>query len=285
VHVLLTGATGSLGSAILPQLLEHGHDVTAIVRSEERARRVEAAGATPVVDDLSDRPHLVYLMRESDGVIHTAATSGERAEALDRGVAEAAIEALSGSGKPYLHSGGAWVYGAGSAITEQDPYDAPAITAWRLGIFELLERADLPVTVVHPGIVYGSGRGIPGVLGAEAPRTEDGRLVTVGSGEQHWATIHVDDLAALYVAVLEGGSGFGPVLGVSGQNPRVIDLSAAAAHGAGVATEPPERTRERLGEAYADALLLDQQASGEKARSINGWAPTRPSLLEELAAS
>src|SRR5206468_1915248 len=141
---------------------------------------------------------------------------------------------------------------------------------------ESLEAADVALTVVHPGIVYGDGgSGIPQVLAGQ-PRSDDGALTTLGSGRQHWTTIHVDDLAALYVAVVADGTAHGAVLGVSGVNPTVSELSGAIAGSAGVTAEDPEATKARLGAAFAEALLLDQQATGAKARTIGGWTPTRP---------
>lgn len=277
MRVLLTGATGFIGSALLPQLLERGHTVTALVRDEGRADAVRGAGADARVVDLADGARVSEAAAAHDGLLHLAATDPD----VDRAFATAAVAGLAASGKPYVHTGGCWVYGPGDAISETDPYDPPEITAWRLPVLDVVAAGDVPFTIVHPGIVHAPGQGIPQVI-ADGPCTEDGRLVTVGSGEQHWTTIHVDDLAALYVAVLEAGSGFGAVLGVSGHNPRVLDLTAAAAHGAGVATETDDAARARLGGPYADALLIDQQADGEKARSIGGWRPTRPTLTEEL---
>jgi hypothetical protein len=112
-------------------------------------------------------------------------------------------------------------------------------------------------------------------------RDDDGRARLVGDGTQHWTTVHVDDLAALYVLVLELGSGLGHVIGVSGSNPTVGELGRAVAGAAGIHPETADGTRVRLGGPFADALLLDQQASGAKARSL-GWAPTRRTLLEEF---
>lgn len=282
MHVVLTGATGLIGSAIVPQLLDRGDRVTALVRSADAAAKVEAAGATATVLDFGDGTAIADAFAKADGVIHLAA-AGEDAEAFDRRVAEAAIHALGGTGKPYVHTGGVWVYGPGADLTEASPYAPPAITEWRLRVIELLEATDLALTVVHPGIVYGDGgTGIPQVLAAQ-PRTDDGRLTTLGSGAQHWTTIHVDDLAALYLAVLDAEGGQGAVLGVSGVNPTVASLTAVLAGGAGTATEDSSAVTARLGDGFGEALLLDQQATGAKARSIGGWTPTRPTLAEELA--
>jgi nucleoside-diphosphate-sugar epimerase len=282
VHVLLTGATGSIGSAVLPQLLARGHDVTAPVEDDAGAAAVDGRGGTGVVAHPSDRAHLSYLLKESEAVI-SVPEGGRGEDPFDRALADAAVEVLAGSGTPYVQTGDVRLYGSGHALTESDPYRPPASIAARLIAPALLESADLPLTVLHPGVPYGSGgAGIPRVLDAEATRTPDGRLRTIGSGEQHWPTVHVDDLAALYVAVVERGSGLGRLLGVSGQNPRVLDLSAAVAGPAGVATEDTAAARARLGTDCAEILLLDQQAAGSKARSL-GWTPSRPSLIEELA--
>ena len=284
MHVVLTGATGLIGSAVVPHLVEQGHRVTALVRSEEAAAKAQASGATPAVIDFDSATAIAEAFRPGDAVIHLAA-AGDDAEAFDRRVAEAAVGALGGTGKPYVHTGGVWVYGSGDDLTEATPYDAPAITAWRLGVIESLEAEDLALTVLHPGIVYGDGgAGIPQILAGQ-PRTDDGKLTTLGSGVQHWTTIHVDDLAALYAAVVTSGTGQGAVLGVSGTNPTVAELSAVLAGDAGVEAEDPSATESRLGSGFAEALLLDQQATGAKARGIGGWTPTKPSLAEELSRS
>ena len=107
-------------------------------------------------------------------------------------------------------------------------------------------------------------------------------LTVVGDGTQHWATVHVDDLAELYVRVIEGPEPVERVLGLSGHNATVTELGEALAGGP-VAPEGIDASRARLGAPFADALMLDQQGRGEKARSL-GWTPTRPSLLEEIRA-
>lgn len=127
MHVLLAGATGYIASAILPRLLERGHDVTSVVRGDDRAEAVRVTGATPVVDDLADPAGLVSLLRGCDGAIHTASTGDGTSADVDRAVADAVIEALAGTGKPYVHTGGCWVYGAGTWIEETDPYSPPPI--------------------------------------------------------------------------------------------------------------------------------------------------------------
>ena len=282
MKIVLTGGTGYIGSVLLQQLVAAGHAVTALVRSDEAAAKVRKAGAEAAVGDLQDTAWTARLFAAADGVVHTAAPSDGSGEQLDRTVVAAAVEALSGTGKPYVHTSGIWVYGDNAAVTEDSPFAPPALTAWRRGVEQAVLDADLVASIVAPGIVYGHGGGIPaGVFGAA--RDEQGRVRLVGDGSQHWTTIHVEDVAALYVTVVERGERLGYVIAASGVNPTVRELGEAAAGGAGVAPESVEASRERLGAAFADALLLDQQTTAAKARSL-GWTPTRPTLVEELRA-
>jgi nucleoside-diphosphate-sugar epimerase len=104
----------------------------------------------------------------------------------------------------------------------------------------------------------------------------------VGSGDQHWTTIDADDLADLYVRAVDAAQPDAYYLGVSGQNPTVREIAEAAAHGGTVVAETVEESRARLGELFADALLLDQQSRGSAAVADLGWSPQRPSLLDTL---
>lgn len=281
MKILLTGGTGFVGAAVLRRLVDDGHAVTAVVRSESSGETVAAAGATPLQGDLFDSAWLAAQLREHEAGVHTAAPGDATSATMDDAVVDAAVEAFGGTDKPFVHTGGVWTYGSGADLDEETPYDAPAITAWRQAREDRLLDSSVRATVVQPGIVHAPGQGIPQQLVA-APRTGEGALELIGSGEQHWTTIHVDDLADLYALVVASGSGHGRLLGVSGHSPSVRDLGLALADA--VAGTSVETVHERLGEAFGDALLLDQQASGAKARSL-GWQPTRPTLLEELRAA
>src|SRR3954454_25130764 len=131
MKVALTGATGFIGSHVLAEQQAHGHDVTTLVRNDADAETIAAKGATPVVVDLFDRSAVVSALSSVDGAIHTASPGDETSADLDTTVVDAAIEAFDGTGKPYLHITGAWVYGANPSITEESPIDAPALVAWK----------------------------------------------------------------------------------------------------------------------------------------------------------
>ncbi|WP_348787765.1 NAD-dependent epimerase/dehydratase family protein [Leifsonia sp. NPDC080035] len=285
MSILLTGSTGYIGSSVLPRLLEEGHSVTALVRDEAKAEAVRAAGAAAVVGDATDADLVTRLAAESDGVIHLAS-----AKDVDPVFVDAVLAGLADSGKPFVHTGGIWTYGSNADIAEDSPAAPPALTAWR-GATEavVLGAAGVCGSVVVPSIVYGYGAGLARLI-VDAP-LGDGlapALTLIGDGSQHWATVHVDDLAALYVLALENGTAGAVYIGASGANPTVRELGELAARAAGVAggvaPASVEETADRLGAGLAEALLLDQQARGSKARIDLGWEPNGPALAEEIAA-
>jgi nucleoside-diphosphate-sugar epimerase len=274
MKILLTGGTGFIGSAVLDQLVAAGHRVTAVVRSQKASLKVQDAGATGIIGDLFDPQWLTAELRGHDAAIHTAAGSDERDVALNDAVIDAVIAAFSGTTKPFIQTGGIWAYGNNPSITETSPLDSPALTAWRAAGEQRLLDSDVKASVVQPGIAYGYGKGIPAMLASAAQAG-----TVFGTGDQRWTTVHVDDLADLYVRVLEQAPGGRTYIGVSGHNPTVRELAEAL--GGTAAPEGPEATVERLG-GFGEALLLDQQASGQRAKSELGWQPSRPSLVDEL---
>jgi nucleoside-diphosphate-sugar epimerase len=285
MNVTLTGATGFIGSHVVTELQGHGHEVTALVRDTSQIDAVAARGAKPTVVDLYDRAALVSLFGEADAAVHTASPGDATSADLDSAVADAAIEAFAGTGKPYLHISGAWIYGDNLSITEESPIDSPPLVAWREPIeHRLLAAGDMRAVVIVSGTAYGdAGGGIPGVL-LGSPRDDAGNLIMLGSGNQHWSTVHAADLANFFRLVLEHDSARGRYVVGDGLNPTLAELTEAAAVAVGAPGAVPgsdEEAHARLG-ALADALLLDQSTVAAKARAELNWAPSHPGLVEEF---
>ncbi len=199
---------------------------------------------------------------------------------------DAAIEAFDDSGKPYLHISGQWVYGTNSAITEDSPYDAPALVSWKEPIDgRVLQAGGLRGVVILSGVAYGDGGGgVPGVL-LGSPRDPAGNLIMLGTGQQHWSTVHVADLADFFRRVLESDSARGRYVVGNGLHPTVAELTEAAAVAVGAPGAVPgsdEEARARLGDYFAEVLLLNQGTEASKARSELGWLPTRSGLVDEF---
>ncbi len=286
MKVALTGATGFVGSHVLDELQKHGHEVMALVRDDARAEAVAARGATPAVADLYDRPAVAALLGNADGAIHTASPGDATSADLDTAVADAAIAAFAGTGKPYIPVSGLWIYGDNPAISEQSPIDAPPLVAWKPPIERrVLGVADMRGAVIVSGTAYGDGGGgIPGLL-LGSPRDDAGNLIMLGTGQQHWVTVHVADLADAFRRVLEDGSARGRYVIGNGLHPAVAELTQAAAVAAGAPGAVPgsdQEARARLGDYFAEVLLLDQGTDAARAGAELGWQPSRPSLTDEF---
>lgn len=283
----MTGGTGYIGSAVLAALVEGGHDVVALVRSESSADAVRAAGAAPVLGDMRDRDLVAQLAGDADGAIHAAITNDETTADADRDLTEAVIAGLGERNAPFVRTGGIWVHGSGD-FDEQTPLDAPALVAWRVAIdASALAAPGIRSILIEPGVVYGHGKGIPNVITRAEPVGDPPALPIVGDGTQHWGTVHVDDLARLYVAALERAEAGSVFLGVNGHNPTVREIGEAASRvrglGGRVVAEGAEATVAKLG-AFGEALLLDQRTTGAAARQALGWSPSSPTLIEEIEA-
>lgn len=285
MRVFVTGATGYIGSAVADHLGAAGHTVSGLARSDATVGRLSAAGIQPVEGDLSDPSRVAAAAREADGVISMATTYDP---SIDGPAIHAIIDALAGTNKPLIYTSGIWSHGdtAGKVVDETSPPKPATLVSWRQAVEDsVLEgaRRGIRSVVIRPAIVYGRGGGIPKSF-ADSARKE-GSARYVGTGQNRWPFVHVDDLADLYLLALERAPAGTLLLGVSGPAHRVREVAMAASRGAGakgnVTSWPIEEARKTLG-AYADALVLDQQASGRRAQDLLGWRPSRPDVLEDL---
>ncbi|SFF36204.1 NAD(P)H-binding protein [Curtobacterium sp. YR515] len=274
MHVFLTGASGYIGSSVLRALVAHEHEVTALVRTDEKAQAVRDAGGRALVGDVTDTDVVRRLAHEADAVVHTASAQG-----IDADFIATVLAALEGTPKPFVHTGGIFTFGDSTDISEQSPLSPPALTAWRAPNEATVRASSVRTTIIAPGIVYGRGAGIPAMFVGDGEH----EVRLVGDGSQRWTTVHTDDLGELYVLALHRGEQDGYVVAATGDKPTVREIAEAGAHGSPIVAESVDASRERLGTEYADALLLHQEASGAHARSAFGWNPTRPPLVEDLA--
>ncbi len=286
MKVALTGATGYVGSHVLTELREHGHEVTALVRDDTRADTVAAHGAKAAVVDLYDRPAVASVLADADGAIHTASPGDATTAGLESAVVDAAIGAFAGTGKPYLEISGLWVYGDNTAITEESAFHPPALVAWKEPIERrVLSARGMRAVVIVSGTAYGDGAGaIPRALLA-SPRDDAGNLIMIGTGHQHWYAVHVADLASVFRRALEDGFARGRYVVGNGVHSTLAELTEAAAVAAGAPGAVPgseQEARGRLGDQFAEVLMLDQGTDAAKARAELGWSPSHPSLADEF---
>ena len=285
MKVFLTGATGYIGTAVADRLRAAGHEVTGLARSDAAATRLTSGGVRPIRGDFSNPASVGIAARGADAVISLATTYNP---AIDGPAVDAIIDALAGSNKPFVYTSGIWSHGdTGGAVVDETTPPRPAdLVRWRQAVEDRVRdaaRRGIRSVVIRPAIVYGRGGGIP--AGFVQSAREEGAARFVGTGDNRWPLVHVDDLADLYLLALERAPAGSLLLGVSGPARPVREVAAAASRGAGAGGRtvawPLEEAREKLG-AYADALVLDQQASGRRAQELLGWRPHRPDVLEDI---
>lgn len=288
MKVLLTGATGYVGSAIATALQFAGHSVIGTARSTATAERLQAAGIQPVPGDLTNSESLVRAAQTVDGVIHAAATNDVHMATVDQQAVAAILQALAGTDKPFVYTSGVWVMGdtAGKTLAEDAPLNPSPIVAWRPAIeAQVLAAASTGVraVVIRPALVYGRGGGLVAML-VQSGR-EHGAVQVVGDGSNHWPLVHVDDLADLYVRALSSAPAGTVLIGANAEPLSLQTIVLAAAQAAGVDNHlhhlSLEEARQGMG-LLADALALDQRVSAERAQTLLGWQPSAPSVLEEL---
>jgi nucleoside-diphosphate-sugar epimerase len=285
MQVFLTGATGYIGTAVADRLRAAGHEVSGLARNDAAATRLTNRGIRAIQGDFSQPETVGSAARAVDSVISLATTYDP---AIDGPAIDAILEALAGSNKPFIYTSGIWSHGdtGGAVVDENSPPKPAALVQWRQAVEDRVRKAagrGIRTVVIRPAIVYGRGGGIPAGF-VESARKE-GAARHVGSGENRWPFVHVDDLADLYLLALEKAPPGTLLLGVSGPSRRVSEVAAAASRAAGkggrTVAWPLEEARKKLGP-YADALVLDQQASGRRAQELLGWRPHRPDVLEDV---
>ncbi|MDW8354455.1 MAG: NAD-dependent epimerase/dehydratase family protein [Bryobacterales bacterium] len=288
MNILITGATGYIGGAVAEAVQAAGLQVTAAVRDPEKASRLTARGFRTVLAALENPGALGAAAQEADGVIHTALARGPEAGPLDQAAVETMLEALEGTGKVFVYTSGCWVHGntGGRVAGESSPLDPPPIVAWRPAVERLVQDAcqrKVRGVVIRPAMVYGRGGGVL----AEFVRTarEQGVVRFVGTGENHWTFVHLDDLADLYVRALEHAPAGEIFLAAEGPAYKVREVAEAASRAGGadgrVEAWPLEEARRVLGP-VADGLVLDQKLGSTKALRLLGWMPKGRPVIDEL---
>jgi nucleoside-diphosphate-sugar epimerase len=286
MHIFLTGGTGYIGAAVLDALVRAGHTVDALVRNRERAARVQARAARPVIGDLSDPGTYAEAASLADGVIHTAFEYSPRGAEIDGTAVEALLRPVDGRRRFVIYTSGIWVLGNQQAPADETAAVNPApIVAWRPAREARVLAADAPglrTAVVRPGIVYGGARGFVSDLLKDAA---NGLVRVIGPGTNHWPLVYDRDLGDLYVRIATTGSASGVFHANDEGDERVNDIvQAIAGH---VAVKPSVRrvplpeARKKLGP-VADALALDQVVRSPRARAI-GWQPSLHSVAGNAA--
>ncbi len=294
MHLLVTGATGWIGSALVPQLIAAGHQVTAATRSDTSADAVRALGAEPVRANLEDPDSLRHAAEASGGVIHLAYRHDVAFTTDPAGAAEteykavtAVGEALAGTDRPFVMAVGLAGLPEGKVATEADRAVAHGPAGKRIEAVEhllgLAEHGVRSSVVRLPPTVHGTGdTGFVPQLIDLARQT--GRSAYVGTGDNRWPAVHRKDAATLFRLAAEEAPAGTVLHGVAEEGVAFRHIAEAIATIAGVPATSlgADAAADHFG-FFARLTGGDFPASSALTRERLGWAPSEPDLLAELA--
>jgi len=288
MRVFLTGATGFIGTAVIPKLLSAGHEVLGLARSDEGAAAIAALGADVHRGSLEDLESLRRGAAEADGVIHAGfihdfSKFRENCE-IDRRAIEALGDALAGSGRRLVVTSGTGVPAAGGIRTEDDPPAAPTEHMPRVSeqAGEAQRAKGVHVSTMRLPQVHDPRRqGL--VTYAIMLAREKGVSAYIGEGANRWPAVHRDAAAALYRLVLEQGESGARYNAVAEQGVPFRAVAEAIGRGLKlpVVSLPPAEAAAHFGWLFGFASL-DMPASSALTQARLGWRPSGPGLIEDL---
>lgn len=293
MKIFCTGASGYIGGSVAAHLVASGHQVTGLVRSQEKADAIRSRGIAPLIGALDDAAALAQAARAADAVVNAASAD-------HKGAVDALLGALAGSGKPFIHTSGSSIVGTRSrgersdAVFDEDtPFTpSPARTARVALNKQILAHRDSgcrPV-IICPSLIYGLGLGVephstqvPLLIELAKKR---GNAAHAGPGANIWSNVHIDDLVTLYAIAIDKAPAGAFYFAENGEN-SMREAGAAINRMLGFAGEPSAMSMREAAAVWGEGTAEDTMASNsrvraKRARAELAWQPKARSLIEEI---
>lgn len=294
MRVFVTGASGHIGSALLPELVNAGHEVVGLARSDSAAEAVSALGAQVQRGDLDDLDAVREAVGSADGVVHLAfkPLSGggfEEAIAADLRAVTAISEALAGTGKPFVSTSGTMLVSLagvrGRAGTEEDAFPAgPRIDAENTVIGSAGSGVRSAVVRLAP-LVHSSLDAHGFTPGLIAIARAKGVSAYVGDGDNRWPAVHTLDAANLFRLALEKAPAGTRLHAVAEESMTFRDIAEAIGRRLDLPVKSIDAEEANAHFAYlAPFVGVDNHVSSALTRQVVGWEPKHPTWAEDLGA-
>ncbi len=286
MRIFVTGASGWIGSAVVPELVGAGHQVLGLARSDASANVVAEMGAEVLRGDLGDADALRAGALDSDGVIHLAFVVPSLTEAATRTDAmaiETLAASLAGSGRPLVIAGATLVT-PGRPANERDELVAAGPVAARVAnmraALAVADRGVRSCLVMMPRSVHGQGERHGFVPQLIARARAKGVSGYIGDGSSRWPAVHVKDAARLYRLAVERAPAGAVLNAVGDEGVPVREIAEAI----GRHLDLPARSlpAEEFDGVLVRLLSTDMPASSAITRELMGWRPTHPGLIDDI---
>jgi nucleoside-diphosphate-sugar epimerase len=291
MKVFITGATGYIGGSVATKLVETGHDVIGLARSDAAGANLKARGIEPLAGDLNAYRPFIEVTKRADAVINAASSDNPF-------VAHALLDGLKGSGKTLIQISGSSVVGAydnGEAsedtFDEDTPFTPQPEKAMRVAIDNAVlaaARDGLRTIVIRPALIYGRGVGVDSVS-VQLPKLIDVAKKHdvprhVGRGLNIWGHVHLTDVVDLILLALDRAKGGSLLYAENGEaNFKSVTQSIGRMLGLGDATKdwPISEAVEGLGPGAYLSFGSNSRVRGKRSREL-GWKPKGPALFDEI---
>jgi nucleoside-diphosphate-sugar epimerase len=293
MKVFILGASGYIGGSVAAALIEKGHAVSGLARSEDTAAALRGRNIAPVRGTLDDTAAIAAAAKAADVTIGAASAD-------HRGAAEAVVTALTGTGtgKLYLHTSGSSIVGTpargefvADVFDEDTPFTPSPARKARVAIDDMVRgAAGMRGVVIAPSLIYGRGRGlnpdsvqVPWLV---ALARKAGVAKHIGSGENRWANVHIDDLVPLYLTAIErapAGAFYFAENGETSMREACEAISRMLGQGGKTQSMTIAEAAAEWGEGAAENTMgSNSRVRAKRARAELGWAPKGQSLIDEI---
>ncbi len=287
-HVLILGATGFIGSAVATELVNRGHHVTGLARSEDSAQKLTATGINVLKGDIREPEVWLDRVEDFDAVIQTAITWSDDMAEVDEHLIRSLINVLTScqQEKTLIYTGGCWAYGNTGSIpaTENSSYDPTPEFSWMVDLAkEVGSEKNLRWMMIHPAMVYEGGAGVLDRMIDDAKSSR--RIRIVGDKQTCWTMVHRQDIASLYALALEHGQTGYHYNGAGIETINLSLIASALAKKFNIPDQPEYLTVEQAIPQWgnlARGYRLSQAMSSGKAIAQLGWRPKHIDILRDI---